>query len=210
MKKSIIILSIVIVITIILTMISNMKKDENNEKKLEKYLEKSGYVLNEQESVDFKTGEKQKSRIYSKLLSKNNLDSYLDDYSNEKNSEYSELFYDIDGNSLVKVVMKYDDEVETVFKAEKKLDKDVVTYNYEISMLSSSVMLKGKYEVGDTAFDPNNLTCDVSYTVRMDEEEKDTYCNISKFELLSFLEDINNFTDNQEIKEIIDKGPIHK
>jgi len=60
MKKSIIILSIVIVITIILTMISNMKKDENNEKKLEKYLEKSGYVLNEQESVDFKTGEKQK------------------------------------------------------------------------------------------------------------------------------------------------------
>ena len=197
MKKSIIILSIVIVITIILTMISNMKKDENNEKKLEKYLEKSGYVLNEQESVDFKTG-------------KNNLDSYLDDYSNEKNSEYSELFYDIDGNSLVKVVMKYDDEVETVFKAEKKLDKDVVTYNYEISMLSSSVMLNGKYEVGDTAFDPNNLTCDVSYTVRMDEEEKDTYCNISKFELLSFLEDINNFTDNQEIKEIIDKGPIHK
>lgn len=210
MKKSIIVLSVVLGLIIVLLLIKGLRNVESDEKRLIKYLENSGYVLNEQEGTDFKTGEKQKSRVYSKLTSSKSLDEYLDDYSNNKNSEYSELFYDIDGNTFIKVVMRYEDEVSLVFKAEKKLDKNLTSYNYEISVLDSSIMLQGTYKDGDTAFDANNLTCDVSYTVSMDEEEKDTYCNISKLELLSFLEDINNFTDNKDIKTIVDKGISHK
>ena len=79
-----------------------------------------------------------------------------------------------------------------------------------IIIVVPSIMLQGAYKEGDSAFDAKNLTCDVSYTVNMDEEEKDTYCNISKLELLSFLGDINNFADDKDIKSIVDKGISHK
>ena len=85
-----------------------------------------------------------------------------------------------------------------------------VKFILQVIIVVPSIMLQGAYKEGDSAFDAKNLTCDVSYTVNMDEEEKDTYCNISKLELLSFLEDINNFTDDKDIKSIVDKGISHK
>ena len=207
MKKGIIFLSVIVVLVVVLFLIRNTKREESEQQILEKYLEDSGYVIDKQNYTNPLTGEQQKSDLYHKRISDKDLDEYLEDVKNNTNSRYEELFFNTDSYQLVKVVMNYEDEVATVFKAEKQLHKTIVSYNYELSILSSSIMLNGTYKTTDVLFDNKNLSCDVSYTVRMDEEEKDTYCNISKYELLSFLEDINNFTDSQEIKAIIDKGP---
>ena len=207
MKKGIISLIIVISLIVVLYLINSTRQKESDEKLLTNYLEESGYILDKQNFINPLTGEEQNSGVYHKLISDKDLDEYLEDVKNNTNSRYEELFFNADSYQLVKVVMNYEDEVSTVFKAEKQLHKKIVSYNYELSILSSSIVLNGTYKTTDVAFDNKNLSCSVLYTVRMDEEEKDTYCNISKYELLSFLEDINNFTDSQEIKAIIDKGP---
>lgn len=210
MKKSIIIASVIVGLVIILALVTGTKTKTNNKKELIKYLEKNGYVLDEETDIDPDTKETSTSKIYHKQTSEKDLNTYLSDIESNTNSKYEEFFFNIDNYSFIKVLMKYEDGVTTMFKAEKYLDKDIVSYNYEISILSSSMMLNGTYTEKDNTFDSKNITCDVAYTVRLDDEEKDTYCNISKYELLTFLEDINSFLDSPKIKNIINKGPTKK
>lgn len=206
MKKSIIILSTVIVLVIGLfianRLLGNNKVDDG--KYLEEYLEKNNYkkdVVNEEEKY-VNIVESDENDIENVSTE----DEFNKRRDNKKSVEYIRLFYNPTDKLFEKYKLSYADDVSSNFYGSIDLSKNKkVNFQYIISIYRSSIMLEGTYELDK---DNEKYDCKLDYQKDLYEDEKELkedYCVIAKAEILSFMQDKNEFLNDFRIRDIIVK-----
>ena len=182
-KKVIIIIGILVAIVIILRVLTF----KTTTKRLENYLIDNGFV--------------KEDNMYSKKLTDDSLDEYYD-YKSEEIDSFSEtLYFDTNSFQLIKMSFDYSDNVELYFNPTYNYTNDNLTYNYEINMNSTSVMIEGSYNSSE-----NIVTCDIVSSKNINLNfDKENICGKVEFDVREFYDDAGNVIKDKKLLDEMKK-----
>lgn len=180
MKKIIIIISILVVI---LGFILIIKITTTPEKEIIKYLE----------SINF-TNYKN-TNLYSKQLSKKNIDEFNNDVKHNIESSYKIMYFNIETYELTKDKIDYKDGITKNITPTFNYKNNKITYNYRIYYKNTTILIEGTYDIKTEIF-----TCNPTYTYQINiEKSKESICNKVKLEIDNFAYEANTLIEDPKI-----------
>lgn len=170
---------------VLVTIIIGIVALSNNNKDLEGELNKEGYTTEEE------------SAFYKKIVTNNTLDDYYNDLANKKASKYEEYYISKESNDFIELKMNYEDDVTTALNINSDLEDYKIEFNYELSYKDAHLILEGTSS--------NDFTCNSVLKEKVSEETINTYCDMIKSEIDTFITRRDNLMKNKKIKEAIRK-----
>ena len=163
--RLIIIVVIIIIIGILLVVFS-----EKPENKILKYI-KSLEFINSDDTF-----------LYSKQISKNNLEQHSKNVEENIDSEYEILYFNINTYQLTKDKISYSDGITKNFTPTLDYTNNNLRYTYRISLDNTNVIMEGSFNM-----DTEEFTCTPSFSYQIDiENSKKDICNKIKYDVESF------------------------
>lgn len=194
MKKSIILVVVLASLSIGLYLL-NQSIETSDEKYIESYLEDDGFVYDED------------GQFYKKVKTNNTMSEYFEKVSNDENSEYEELYFYMGSYKILKVKMKYENKYNTSYTVDYNLVDKTVSYKYEATVYSSSMLVGGSYNFNS---DNNNdsVTCELISDRDMGEDYVDLFCSRAKYETLLFIEEVEDLISTPRFEEILNEANL--
>jgi len=166
-KKHIIILLLLVLVFILVFALFNRK---DAKEKLENYITRIGF---RQDNV---------GTLYYKQTSSLNLDEYTNKVNGKIDSEYSMLYFDVDGFQLIKDDRRYSNGISSSFNPVYDYRSGSITYKYRYNYNDTNIIIEGGYNKSTNYFVCNPT---FTYEVDIDKAEKDI-CNSVKADLDNF------------------------
>lgn len=202
MKKHIIFLIAFFGLLIILFIITgNNKQNKSLDEKqiIRDYIKEEGFYFDED------------SDCYKKNISDNTLDDYYLLIKDKKKALYEELYFYLDQQRLNletekyenvyylnKVKMEYEGDIYRNYSSDYNLVDKVITYKYDVTMFSSSMIVSGTYDE-----EKDEFTCEIASNKDMNESSKNVFCTRAEYETNLFLQQIRDLIDNPEFTDAI-------
>ena len=189
MKKSIILISVLAFLTIGLFIFTKNVKQDNDDY-IESYLEDDGFVYDEE------------GQFYKKVNSEITMSEYFDKVAKGEDCSYEEIYFYMGTYKILKVKMNYENKYNTSYTVDYNLIDDTIAYKYEASVYSSSILVGGNYNLGDTR-EADTMTCDLITDRGMGEDYADIFCGRAQKETVLFIGEAEDLINTPRFAEII-------
>lgn len=200
MKKSIIILGIILSIIIVLVVIKSVSKpNESDSDYLTNYLKENNYTKNEEEYTKVVTDDDEINDV-------TDISDYDSQIASKKSVEMTTLNLDPKTFTFKKENRTYSEDVEKIYNGVIELKEDnIIKFEYMINIYTTQIMVEGSYDLNNEYSD-DNYKCSLYYQSGLDEDQDESekiYCLLAKNETLDFIADINKLKDDQRIYKMI-------
>ena len=200
MKKTIIFIVIfALLFSVLLVLTNDEVVDKNNKEVIVDHIKEEGFEYDED------------SDCYKKNIADNTLDNYYKSVADNKKTSYEELYFYLNQQRLNlkteeyenvyylnKVKMDYENNINRSYSSDYNLVDESISYKYEVSIYSSSIILSGTYDK-----DSDKFTCEVVSNKDMEQSDTDTFCVRAEYETNLFLQQVNDLIDNPDFVDAI-------
>ena len=184
-KNLVKIIIIIIIVLIIIPFIIYINYSEKN-KKIENEFKKEGYNTTKEDA------------FYRKITTDNTLDDYYEKMKNNIDTEYQEYYYAKQSNDFIEVKMKYYNNVSTSLNIASNLEKNTITFSFELAYKEAHLLLEGSSK--------DDYNCNIINNNKVKSDIVERYCNMIIDEINSFNKVKEDLLKNDKIRDLSNKN----